>query len=114
MATSPTSPVPHKSKDFVSLNDNFGYALEIEEVFQAIRQFEIRTTSRYCVFYAKHLGKKVTVRRAAIRKTLSVLGTKPRSWPRDTVEHSLEYACIQVLHLLVLFTRIHMTNQWNR
>ena len=59
MATSPTSPVPHKSKDFVSLNDNFGYALEIEEVFQAIRQFEIRTTSRYCVFYAKHLGKKV-------------------------------------------------------
>ena len=92
MATSPTSPVPHKSKDFVSLNDNFGYALEIEGAFQAIRQFEIRTASRYCVFYAKHFGKEgKTVRRAAIHKTLSVLGTKPRSWPQVKSSVSLSY-----------------------
>ena len=113
MAISPTSPVPHISKDFVSLHDNFGYAQEIERALQAIRQFEIRT-SRYCVFYAKYFGKEgKTVTRAAIRKTLSVLGTKSRPWPRGTVGHRLEYACIQV-RLLVIFTRIHLTNQWNR
>jgi hypothetical protein len=43
--------------DFVLVNSELGYAKDFETAFKVIKDFEIRTTTRFASFYSKNFGK---------------------------------------------------------
>jgi len=47
-----------KLSNFVPIDDSFGYTKDVEEAYQALRQFETITTTRFSSFYSKYFGKQ--------------------------------------------------------
>ena len=62
-----------KLQNFVTIDEAFGYVDDVETAYQVLREFETRTTTRFCSFYSKDFGKQDqgTVKKSCICRTFS-------------------------------------------